>query len=70
MLKKMKRKHTNNKQCQFQRWNPQGRFWPRVQILKSLALASRTDFEVLGLGREASSSRKLPCPRLENSTIF
>ena len=30
--------------------------------------SSRTDFEVLGL--EASSPRKLPCPRLEDSTIF
>ena len=30
--------------------------------------ASRTHFEVLGL--EASSPRKLPCPRLEYSTIF
>ena len=32
------------------------------------SLASRTDFEVLGL--EPSSPRKLPCPRLEDSTIF
>ena len=40
---------------------------------------SRTHFEVLGLGLEsqvlglgleASSPRKLPCPRLEDSTIF
>ena len=30
--------------------------------------SSRTHFEVLGL--EASSPRKLPCPRLEDSTIF
>ena len=47
----------------------------------SLALrtSSRTDFEVLGLGLEgqvlglgleASSPRKLACPRLEDSTIF
>ena len=34
------------------------------------SLASRTHFEVLGLGLEASSPRKLACPRLENSTIF
>ena len=36
----------------------------------SLALrtSSRKHFEVLGL--EASSPRKLPCPRLEDSTIF
>ena len=41
------------------------------------SLASRTHFEVLGLegqvlglGLEASSPRKLPCPRLEDSTIF
>ena len=34
------------------------------------SLASMTDFEVLVLGLEASSPRKLPCPRLEDSTIF
>ena len=43
------------------------------------SLASRTDFEVLGLGLEgqvlglgfeASSPRKLACPRLEDSSIF
>ena len=32
--------------------------------------SSRTHFEVLGLGLEASSTRKLACPRLEDSTIF
>ena len=32
--------------------------------------SSRTHFEVLGLGLEASSPRKLACPRLEDSTIF
>ena len=41
--------------------------------------SSRTQFEalglgpegqVLGLGLEASRPRKLPCPRLEDSTIF
>ena len=39
--------------------------------------SSRTDFEILGLGLkgqvlglEASSPRKLACPRLEDSTIF
>ena len=32
------------------------------------SLASRTHFEVLGL--EASSPRKLTCPRFEDSTIF
>ena len=44
-----------------------------------MSLTSRTHFEVLGLGLEgqvlglgleASSPRKLPCPRLEDSTIF
>ena len=30
--------------------------------------SSRTHFEVLGL--EASSPRKLPCPRLKDSSIF
>ena len=34
------------------------------------SLASRTHFEVLGLGLEASSPRNLGCPRLEDSTIF
>ena len=32
--------------------------------------SSRAHFEVLGLGLEASSPRKLACPRLEDSTIF
>ena len=32
--------------------------------------SSRTHFEVLGLGLEASSPRKLACPRLEDSSIF
>ena len=47
-----------------------------VESLRT-SLASRTDFEVLGLGLEgqvlgleASSPRKLACPRLEDSTIF
>ena len=55
-----------------QRWSPQGCPWPRGRprghILKPLALASKP--QVLGLGLEASSPRKLPCPRLEDSTIF
>ena len=42
---------------------------PEVESSRT-SLASRTHFEVLGLGLEASSPRKLPCPRLENSTIF
>ena len=32
--------------------------------------SSRTHFKVFGLGLEASSPRKLACPRLEDSTIF
>ena len=32
--------------------------------------SSRTHFEVFSLGLEASSPWKLPCPRLEDSTIF
>ena len=38
----------------------------------SLALrtSSRTHFEALGLGREASSPRRLPCLRLEDITLF
>ena len=33
-------------------------------------MSSRTHFEVLGHGLEASSPRKLACPGLENRTIF
>ena len=54
-------------------------FWlSEVESSRTL-LASRTHFEVLGLGfvgqvlgfgLEASSPRKLPCPRLEDSTLF
>ena len=40
-----------------------------VESLRT-SLASRTYFEVLGLGLEASSPRKLPCSRPEDSTIF
>ena len=51
--------------------------FPRLEFSYSLSRvsawfpeveSSRTHFEVLGL--EASSPRKLPCPRLEDSTIF
>ena len=42
---------------------------PEVESSRT-SLASRTHFQVLGLGLEASSPRKLPCPRLEDSTIF
>ena len=45
-----------------QRWSPRG------HILKSLALASKP--QVLRLGLEALGPRKLPCPRLEDSTVF
>ena len=45
-----------------QRWSPRG------HIFKSLALASKP--QVLGLGLEALGPRKLPCPRLEDSTNF
>ena len=60
----------------FQRWSPRGRPWPRGRprghILKSLALALASKPQVLGLGLglEALGPRKLPCPRLEDSTIF
>ena len=45
-----------------------------VESLRT-SLASRTHFEVLGLGLkgqvlEATSPRKLPCPRLKDSTTF
>ena len=39
------------------------KYWSEVE-------SSRTHFEVLGLRLEALSPRKLPCPRLEDSTIF
>ena len=48
-------------------------FVPEVESSRtSLAsrTSSRTDFEVLGLGLEASSPQKLACPRLEDSTTF
>ena len=45
-----------------QRWSPRG------HILKSFGLG--LEGQVLGLGLEASSPRKLSCPRLEDSTIF
>ena len=55
-----------------QRWSPRGRTWSRGRlrghILKSLTLASKP--QVLGLGLEALHPRKLPCPRLEDSSIF
>ena len=42
----------------------------QIVIEVSEVESSRTDFEVLGLGLQASSPRKLACPRLEDSTIF
>ena len=57
-------------QSNLQRWSPRGRPWPRGHILKSLALAVASKPQVLGLGLEALGPRKLPCPRLEDSTIF
>ena len=41
----------------------------RGGVLKHV-LASRTHFEVLGLELKALGPRKLPCSRLEDSTIF
>ena len=47
----------------------QNKQWWAPEVESSrMSLASRTHFQVLGL--EASSPRKLPCPRLEESTIF
>ena len=54
----------------YQRWSPRGRPWPRRHIFKSLALASKPQVLGLDLGLEALGPRKLPCPRLEDSTIF
>ena len=45
-------------------------WWLYYWCLSSEVESSRTDFEVLGLGLEASSPRKLACPRLEGSSIF
>ena len=42
---------------------------PEVESSRTF-FASRTHFEVLGLGLKASNPRKWPCPWLENSTIF
>ena len=53
-----------------QMWSPRGRPWPRGHVLKSLALVLALKPQVLGLGLEASSPRKLPSPRLEDSTYF
>ena len=45
-------------------------YWfPEVESLRT-SLASKTHFEVLGLGLETLGPRKLPCPRLKDSTIF
>ena len=56
------------------RWSPRGRPWPRGRprgnILKFLAMASKPQVLSLGPGLEASSPQKLPCARLEDSTIF
>ena len=52
----------------YRRWSPWGRPWPRGHILKSLSFASKP--QVLGLGLNALGPRKLPCPWLEDSTIF
>ena len=40
----------------------------KTKVLLPEVESSRTHFEVLGI--EASNPRKLPCPRLEDSTIF
>ena len=52
----------------YQRWSPRGRPWPRGRpqghFLKSLAS------KVKSLASKPLSPRKLPCPRLEDSTIF
>ena len=55
---------------EYQRWSSRGRPWPRGRprgrprghIFEFLGLGLES--QVLGLDLEASSSRKLPCPRL------
>ena len=39
-------------------------------MVESLRTSSKTQFEVFGLGLEACKSLKMPCPRLEDSTLF
>ena len=56
----------NDQLIDWQRWSPRERPWLRGHIFKSLAWTSNP--QVLGL--KPSSPRKLPCPRLEDSTIF
>ena len=61
-------------------WTDLGYFVDEIYLvseLESLRTSSRTHFEVLGLdlegqalGLEAISSQKLPCPRVEDSTIL
>ena len=53
--------------AQIKVWDSNSHFQPEMES-SGTSLASRTHFEVLGL--EASSPRKLPCPRFEDSTIF
>ena len=56
-----------------QRWSPWGRPWPgerlRKHILKSLALASKTQVLGLGLAIETYKSSNMFCLRLEYSII-
>ena len=68
VLKQINNQYKIDIQRVYQRWSPRGRLWPRGHILKSLALASKP--QVLGLGLDALGPRKLPCPRLEDGTIF
>ena len=52
-----------------QRWSPRGRLWPQGRP-RFEVLGFGLEGQVLGLGLEASSPRKLACPRLEDSSIF
>ena len=59
------------------RWKETGKFEERPGRGRTEVESSRTHFGVLGLGLEAqvlgleaSSPRKLACPRLEDGTIF
>ena len=63
--------HNNNISNLYFGFSKVGKFHPEVESSRtSLAsrTSSRTHFEVLGL--EALGPRKLPCPQLEDSTIF
>ena len=70
----LRNKHRRSHRCDWHPYFFQSFNLPEVESSRT-SLASRTDFEVLGLegqvlGLETSNPRKLAYPRLEDSTIF